>query len=141
MFRTHTNLNLAPKTITFDHFLSSIDKVAAGGPGLAFITYPLGVVLMPQSKYWATAFFFMLITLGFGSHIVTVQGQITALYDILPQKIRYRKEFLSLVVCVVCFLVGIPFTFKSGIWTFLIFDTFAASGTTLQHEIMRSQEY
>jgi len=123
-----------------------VEDVAAKGPGLAFITYPLGLSFMPNSKMWAGLFFFMLISLGFGSQIVTVQGLITALYDIVPERYQtevndnsksgfvekmFQIETLSFLVCFTCFLIGIPFTYRSGIWIFNIFDNFAASGTTL----------
>lgn len=110
-----------------------IDIVANKGPGLAFITYPLGVTFMPHSGIWAMLFFSMLISLGLGSQIVTVQGFITAMYDILPKKDAWwlRQEFLSAIVCTISFMIGIQFTTRSGIWAFTIFDTYAASGTPL----------
>lgn len=111
-----------------------ISMVANKGPGLAFITYPMGVTFMPHSEVWAVLFFLMLVSLGMGSQIVTVQGFITALYDILPRRPNafwYRQEFLGAVVCSLCLAIGVQFTTKSGIWAFNIFDTYAASGTPL----------
>merc|ERR1711879_445187 len=90
---------------------------------------------MPHKKIWALLFFLMLLSLGFGSQICTVQGVVTAIQDIVPERKRhkwwYKTEKLAAIVCFSCLLIGIPFTLKSGIWTFTVFDTYAASGTTL----------
>lgn len=41
-----------------------VSEVATAGPGLAFITYPAAVTLMPAPNFWAITFFVMLFFLG-----------------------------------------------------------------------------
>lgn len=41
-----------------------IGEVATAGPGLAFVTYPAAVSLMPAPNVWAFIFFIMLFVLG-----------------------------------------------------------------------------
>nr|CAI5847620.1 unnamed protein product [Callosobruchus analis] len=46
-----------------------ISTVVTGGPGLAFITYPAAISLMPWPNLWAVLFFLMLLTLGLDSMV------------------------------------------------------------------------
>lgn len=39
------------------------------GPGLVFVVYPQAIATMEWSPFWATIFFFMLITLGIDSTV------------------------------------------------------------------------
>lgn len=41
-----------------------VGNVASAGPGLAFVTYPTAVSMMPAPNFWAITFFVMLFFLG-----------------------------------------------------------------------------
>lgn len=41
-----------------------VGQVARAGPGLAFVTYPAAVSMMPAPNFWAITFFVMLFFLG-----------------------------------------------------------------------------
>lgn len=41
-----------------------VGEVATAGPGLAFVTYPAAVSMMPTPNLWAITFFLMLFFLG-----------------------------------------------------------------------------
>lgn len=41
-----------------------VSTVATGGPGLAFVTYPEAIALLPLPHLWAVLFFLMLFFIG-----------------------------------------------------------------------------
>lgn len=45
----------------------SVESVATGGPGLAFVTYPEAISMMPIPIFWSIMFFTMLYLLGVDS--------------------------------------------------------------------------
>lgn len=48
-----------------------IEQVAKGGPGLAFVAYPQALSIMPAGPVWSVIFFFMLLTLGLDSQVIS----------------------------------------------------------------------
>lgn len=46
-----------------------VEHVATGGPGLAFVTYPEAIAMMPWPNLWAVLFFFMLFLLGIDTSV------------------------------------------------------------------------
>ncbi|XP_059158822.1 sodium- and chloride-dependent glycine transporter 1-like [Physella acuta] len=93
-----------------------IEKVTAGGPGLAFIVYPEAIGSMPVSTLWAILFFFMLCILGFSTQFSAAETIMTAIIDEFPAFFRTRKRQLlfRVFVCLSGFVLGIPMVTNGG---------------------------
>jgi solute carrier family 6 amino acid transporter-like protein 5/7/9/14 len=72
-----------------------VDKVAAGGQGLAFVAYPTALAKLPLPWLWSVLFFFMLFLLGLDSEFALLETGLTALYDGYP-KLRNHKVHISM---------------------------------------------
>ncbi|XP_076014983.1 sodium- and chloride-dependent betaine transporter-like isoform X2 [Genypterus blacodes] len=112
---------------------TSVDEVALGGPGLAFIAYPRVLSMLPGSRFWAVLFFFMLLLLGLDTQFVCVESLATAVTDMFPRFLRRSgaREILVLIIAVVCYLLGLPLVTEGGIILFNLVDTYGPSGVSL----------
>ena len=109
---------------------ATIEQVVASGPGLAFIAYPeaIGLFPYPAAQIFGVLFFLMMVTLGMDSQFVFVDVGVTSLVDEYPRffKQQWKKTTLTLVWCLVGWLVGIPLTYNAGFYVFTIFDSYCA---------------
>jgi solute carrier family 6 (neurotransmitter transporter, amino acid/orphan) member 15/16/17/18/20 len=96
------------------------------GTGLAFIIFTQAICELPGSPFWAVLFFTMLLSLGLGSQIGILEGMLCTIFDIDIFK-RIRKPYLTGVVCVFCFLIGLIFTTGAGEYWLKMFDSFAGT--------------
>ncbi|XP_048123847.1 sodium- and chloride-dependent GABA transporter 2-like isoform X2 [Alosa alosa] len=110
-----------------------MDQVAQSGPGLAFIAFPRAVAMMPVPQLWAVCFFLMIIMLGLDTQFVSLEALMTSVSDLYPTVVRrgHRRELLLLVICVICFLVGLMMVTPGGLYVFQIYDHFSCSGASL----------
>ncbi|KAK2159303.1 hypothetical protein LSH36_155g08063 [Paralvinella palmiformis] len=106
----------------------SVEEVAAGGPGLAFIAYPKVVALMPVAPLWSVFFFLMIILLGLDSQFVGVEGLVTSFVDTFSiLKVKRNKNIFVVVICFVQFLVGLSMVTNGGMYVFQLFDYYSGS--------------
>ncbi|XP_055869854.1 sodium- and chloride-dependent glycine transporter 2-like isoform X2 [Biomphalaria glabrata] len=93
-----------------------IEKVTAGGPGLAFIVYPEAIGSMPVSTLWAILFFFMLCILGFSTQFSAAETIMTSIIDEFPKffNTRKRQTIFRIAVCMMGFILGIPMVTQGG---------------------------
>ncbi|XP_068166192.1 sodium- and chloride-dependent GABA transporter ine [Antennarius striatus] len=106
-----------------------VNNIATSGPGLVFVVYPEVLSTMPLFQLWSVLFFSMLVLLGLDSQFGTVEVAVTFLKDEFgPIILHYlkREELLTLVVCIVCFILGIPHVTQGGIYTFQLMDHYTA---------------
>lgn len=111
-----------------------VSKVADSGPGLAFVVYPEALARMPGSTVWSLLFFFMLLTLGLDTMFVTVETVISAICDegkeYIPT-IYEKKLYITIGVCAVFFLLGLPQTTNGGIYLLTLMDNYSAGFSLL----------
>ncbi|XP_011193924.1 sodium-dependent neutral amino acid transporter B(0)AT3 isoform X1 [Zeugodacus cucurbitae] len=99
---------------------------AAEGTGLAFIVITQAIVELPGAPFWAVLFFTMLLSLGLGSQIGILEGMLCTLFDIDIIK-RVKKQHVTGVVCLFCFIVGFIFCTGAGEYWLKMFDSFAGT--------------
>uniref|UniRef100_A0A3Q4BQB1 Transporter n=1 Tax=Mola mola TaxID=94237 RepID=A0A3Q4BQB1_MOLML len=106
-----------------------VDNIATDGPGLVFVVYPEVLSTMPVFQLWAPLFFIMLLCLGMDSQFGNVEVAVTFIKDEFGSKVVQvlkREELLTLIVCMVGFILGIPHVTKGGIYVFQLMDHYTA---------------
>lgn len=107
-----------------------VSEVAQSGFGLAFIAYPEALSQLPVSPLWAVLFFFMLITLGLDSMFAFIETIKTTLQDEFPQ-LRSKGIHVTIALCTMCFLLGLPCVTRAGIYWVNFIDHFCAGWAVL----------
>ncbi|XP_014238805.1 sodium- and chloride-dependent glycine transporter 1-like [Trichogramma pretiosum] len=103
-----------------------VSSVATGGPGLAFVTYPEAITMLPFPQLWSILFFFMLYLLGMDSCFVQIEAIISSVTDAYPT-LRKHKLLVTLGSLFVLFLGSIIFVTNGGMYILQVFDWYAAS--------------
>ncbi|GAB6032495.1 hypothetical protein CHUAL_011391 [Chamberlinius hualienensis] len=99
---------------------------SASGTGLAFIAFTDAINEFPWASLWAILFFLMLFTLGIDSQFGTLEGTVTSIVD-LKLFPNLRKEILTGIMCLFCYLISLIFANGSGIYIFSLFDDFSGN--------------
>jgi solute carrier family 6 amino acid transporter-like protein 5/7/9/14 len=116
-----------------------VDKVAAYGPGLAFVAYPAGLATMPVAPLWSILFFLMLFTLGLDSQFAMMETVITAFSDIFPVLRQTKKKIIfTFSVCTALFLLGLPQCARNGVFIMNLFDWYSAGFSLLVVSIIET---
>jgi NSS family neurotransmitter:Na+ symporter len=97
-----------------------VSKVAASGVGLAFITLPTAINLMPAPIFFGTLFFLALSVAGLSSMISLNEVVVAALME----KMHISRKRAALVFCTAGFVISIAFTTGGGILLLDIVDHF-----------------
>lgn len=103
------------------HSLSvSVGDVSAAGLGLAFVTYPVAISMMPtMAALTGVIFFSCFFFLGIDSaFFLTYGGVITPLRD----KFGWGRAKLTAAICAIAFLIGLIFTTGGGLYWLDIVD-------------------
>ncbi|CAG9784591.1 unnamed protein product [Diatraea saccharalis] len=102
-----------------------VGQVATAGPGLAFITYPAAVSMMPAPNFFALAFFTMLFFLGIDTMFVTIEAVIAGVVDESP-KLKERKGLVTFLTCLVTFCLSIICNTEGGLHVIGLLDSHVA---------------
>ncbi|VVC86792.1 unnamed protein product, partial [Leptidea sinapis] len=105
-----------------------IGQVATAGPGLAFVTYPAAVTMMPAPNFWAITFFVMLFFLGVDTMFVTIEAVISGVIDEFPG-LRHSKRLITVITCGVLFLLSITCNTEGGLHVISLLDAHVAIAT------------
>ncbi|XP_049866830.1 sodium- and chloride-dependent glycine transporter 1-like [Pectinophora gossypiella] len=102
-----------------------VGEVATAGPGLAFVTYPAAVTMMPAPNLWAVTFFVMLFFLGIDTMFVTIEAVIAGVLDEFPV-LRVRKRLVTLATCLALFGLSIICNTEGGLHVIGLLDSHVA---------------
>ncbi|XP_063289500.1 sodium- and chloride-dependent neutral and basic amino acid transporter B(0+)-like [Pelobates fuscus] len=108
-----------------------VANVIDEGFALAFIAYPEALSKLPVAPLWSILFFFMLFTLGLDSQFATIETVTTAIQDAFPKAMRKMRIPITIAVCAVLFLLGLPCVTQSGMYWVVLIDTFCGGWTVL----------
>ena len=97
-----------------------VEEVSASGLGLAFVTFPVGISMLPGANAPIGILFFLcLFFLGIDSAFFLAYGGV-----ILPimDKFGLSRVKATAIICVIAFLIGIIFTTGGGLYWLDIVD-------------------
>lgn len=97
-----------------------ISKIATSGVGLAFITLPTAINLMPMPIFFGALFFLALSVAGLSSMISLNEVVVSALME----KMSISRKKAAVIFCSVGFLISIAFTTGGGLLLLDIVDHF-----------------
>ncbi|XP_053661681.1 sodium-dependent proline transporter [Anopheles marshallii] len=103
-----------------------VATAATGGPGLAFITYPEAISMLPLSPLWACLFFSMLFFLGVDSMFVQIEAIVSSVLDVFPI-LRSMKLLITAGTCVLLFLASLACVTRGGMYLVQLLDWYSAS--------------
>lgn len=99
-----------------------VAEVFAGGPALAFVTFPMAISLMPAlNALIAVVFFVMLLTLGIDSAFSIFEAFATAFKDRFP---NFSIKKITFLIALPCALLSILFATGAGLYYLDIADHF-----------------
>lgn len=100
---------------------TSVEELAASGPGLAFVVFPQALTLMPLAGLFSALFFFMLLSLGIDSAFSLVEPIIATFLDRYP---RAKSSQVAAAVCLAALAMGLIYTTQAGLYFLDIVDHF-----------------
>ncbi|XP_077484563.1 sodium-dependent proline transporter-like [Amblyomma americanum] len=100
-----------------------ITDVIAAGPGLAFVTYPEALSLIPFPNLWAVLFFAMLFFLGIDSQMGNCEFLTNSIQELFPF-FAMRRTMAAFMYCSFCFLIGLALTTQAGLYVLTILDNY-----------------
>ncbi|XP_016944259.2 sodium- and chloride-dependent glycine transporter 1 isoform X1 [Drosophila suzukii] len=103
-----------------------VEAVATGGAGLAFVTYPEAIAMLPIPQLWALMFFVMLFLLGIDSVFVQLEAIMSSILDEWPW-MRKHKWKLTLICCFIFFGLSTIMCTNGGMFVLQLFDWYSSA--------------
>ncbi|XP_017115970.1 sodium- and chloride-dependent glycine transporter 1 [Drosophila elegans] len=103
-----------------------VEDVATGGAGLAFVTYPEAIAMLPVPQLWALMFFAMLFLLGIDSVFVQLESIMSSIQDEWAW-VRKHKWKLTLTSCFVFFALSSIMCTNGGMYILQLFDWYSSA--------------
>ncbi|MDO6496627.1 sodium-dependent transporter [Photobacterium sanguinicancri] len=97
-----------------------ITEVVSAGVGLAFVTIPAAINLLPAPYILGPLFFFALVVAGLSSHISIIEAVTSAIID----KLNWSRKKAASVVCGTGFVVSLAFATNGGLLLLDLVDYF-----------------
>ncbi|WP_102505306.1 sodium-dependent transporter [Salinivibrio kushneri] len=97
-----------------------ITDVVSGGVGLAFVTLPAAINLLPIPYILGPLFFLALVVAGFSSHISIIEAVTSSIMD----KLNVTRQKAATAVCGVGFVVSMAFATNGGLLLLDLVDYF-----------------
>jgi SNF family Na+-dependent transporter len=110
-----------------------IDKVAQTGQGLVYVVFPFAVTTIDVSPLWSVMFFVMMLALGMGTMMASVETLSTSLQDFFPilNKNKLNRALALGAICIAYFLIDLILCTQAGTYWIELFDTYSANWSIL----------
>lgn len=111
----------------------SMDKVVQSGQGLVYVVYPFAATTISGSGVWAIMFFIMMLALGMGTMMASVETLTTSLEDFFPvlKKTQKIKSLTLGIICLLYFLAGLILCSQTGTYWIELLDEYSANWAIL----------
>ncbi|XP_054711235.1 sodium-dependent nutrient amino acid transporter 1-like [Uloborus diversus] len=123
-------------TLAYERNQDIASVVDHEGLGLAFVIYPQALAnihFVPQ--LWSVLFFVMLFTLGIGSSMSQIETILTVIKDRFP-RMREKKSWLALCVCILFFCLGLPLTTNVGQHILVLLNNYGVSAAIYFYAVL-----
>ncbi|KAJ8672809.1 hypothetical protein QAD02_004069 [Eretmocerus hayati] len=107
-----------------------VSSVATGGPGLAFVTYPEAITMLPWPQLWSILFFLMIYLLGVDSCFCQLEAIVSSITDEYPKLAKYKHQFMATLVLAL-FFGSIIFVTNGGMYILQLLDWYATAITVI----------
>jgi len=105
-----------------------VDYSGEGGTGLVFIAIPSALLTFEASGFFSFLFFFMLFLLGIDSAFSMIEACTTVICDTdFAVNKGWTKTWVSLILCILAFLIAVPFCTDVGPYHMDIFDNYVST--------------
>jgi len=105
-----------------------VNYLDSGGTALVFIAIPSALLTFEASGFFSFLFFFMLFLLGIDSAFSMIEACTTVICDTDFATARgWSKPWVSLFLCILAYLIALPFCTDVGPYHMDIFDNYVST--------------